>query len=146
MTRFAAIVVFVCFYLASFIVTAGAGEAPSPTPYSGDVWTRSTLSGDWWGVRNQLAEKGITIDMSLTQAAQGIVHGGKDTGWQYSGGRGDINFMLDTQKLGLWPGGFLTVEAEGNFIPADNFRKSINGRSGIAHAGQQQSNLSYAGG
>ena len=81
-------------------------------------------------LRNQLAEKGVTIDMSLTQAAQGIVHGGKDTGWQYGGGRGDIIFNLDTQKLGLWPGGFLNVEAEGNFIPADTLRKSINGRTG----------------
>lgn len=107
-----------------------AGDAPPANPYSGDIWTRSTLSGDWWGVRNQLAEKGITIDMSLTQAAQGIVGGGKDTGWQYSGGRGDFNFLLDTQKLGLWPGGFLTVEAEGNFTPADTLRKSINGRTG----------------
>ena len=71
--------------------------------YSGDLWTRSTLSGDWWGFRNELAAKGMTIDMSLTQSAQGIVHGGKDTGWQYSGGRGDINLSLDTQKLGLWP-------------------------------------------
>ena len=77
-----------------------------------------------------MLKKGVTIDMSLTQAAQGIVHGGKDTGWQYGGGRGDINLHLDTQKLGLWPGGFLNVEAEGNFIPADTFRKSINGRTG----------------
>ena len=126
MNRFAAIVVFICFHLASFTVTAGAGEAPTATPYSGDVWTRSTLTGDWWGVRNQLADKGVTIDMSLTQAAQGIVHGGKDTGWQYGGGRGDINVMLDTQKLGLWPGGFLNVEAEGNFIPADKIAFSFH--------------------
>ena len=107
-----------------------AADASPPNPYSGDFWTRSTLTGDWWGVRNQLAEKGITIDMSLTQAAQGIVHGGKDTGWQYSGGRGDINLHLDTGKLGLWPGGFLAVEAEGNFTPADTLRKSLNGRTG----------------
>ncbi len=107
-----------------------AEDAPASNPYSGDFWTRSTLSGDWWGIRNQLADKGVTLDMSLTQAAQGIVHGGKDIGWQYSGGRGDINLSLDTQKLGLWPGGFLNVEAEGNFIPADTLRKSINGRAG----------------
>ena len=68
--------------------------------------------------------------MNFTQAALGIVHGGKQTGWQYGGGRGDINLHLDTGKLGLWPGGFLTVEAEGNFIPADRLRKSINGRTG----------------
>ena len=55
--------------------------------------------------------------MSLTQGAQGIVHGGKDTGWQYSGGRGDIILDLDTQKLGLWPGGFFNLEAEGDFDP-----------------------------
>ena len=40
--------------------------------------------------------------MSFTQAAQGIVHGGKDTGWQYGGGRGDIILNVDTQKLGLF--------------------------------------------
>jgi porin len=110
--------------------TAGAEEAPAEKPYSGDIWSRSTLSGDWWGLRNDLAAKGVTLDMSLTQAALGIVHGGKEIGWQYGGGRGDIILHLDSQKLGLWPGGFLTVEAEGNFIPADNLLKSINGRTG----------------
>jgi porin len=114
----------------SLVVKLGAQEAPPSAPYSGDLWTRSTLSGDWWGVRNKLAAKGVTLDMSLTQSAQGIVHGGKDTGWQYSGGRGDIILNLDTQKLGLWPGGFLNVEAEGNFIPEDNLLKSVNGRTG----------------
>ena len=107
-----------------------AADAPPVKPYSGDLWTRSTLTGDWDGLRNELASRGVTIDMSLTQAAQGIVHGGKDTGWQYGGGRGDIILNVDTQKLGLWPGGFLNVEAEGNFIPDDTLRKSINGKTG----------------
>lgn len=111
-------------------VAAGAQEPTSPGPYSGDLWTRSTLSGDWSGARNTLAVKGIIIDMSLTQAAQGIVHGGKNTGWQYGGGRGNITINLDSQKLGLWSGGLLTAQAEGNFIPDDSLRKSINGRSG----------------
>jgi porin len=126
----------VILFTAIFLLTLSAhahidaADAPSANPYSGDLWTRSTLSGDWWGFRNQLADKGITLDMSLTQSAQGIVHGGKNTGWQYGGGRGDIILNLDTQKLGLWPGGFLNVEAEGNFIPEDNLFKSINGRTG----------------
>jgi porin len=111
-------------------VKLGAQEAPPASPYSGDLWRRSTLTGDWWGIRNQLAEKGVTLDMSLTTAAQGIVGGGKQAGWQYSGGRGDFILNLDTQKLGLWPGGFLNFEAEGNFIPADSLSKSINGRTG----------------
>ena len=128
--KFAAVVVLIVLQVVSFIAHARAADAPAANPYSGDLWTRSTLSGDWWGFRNQLAEKGVTLDMSLTQAAQGIVHGGKDTGWQYGGGRGDIILNLDTQKLGLWPGGFLNVEAEGNFIPDDTLRKSLNGKTG----------------
>jgi porin len=92
--------------------------------------SRSTLSGDWGGLRNELAAKGVTLDMNLTQSVQGIVGGGKHAGWQYNGGRGDFDLLVDTGKLGLWPGGFLNVEAEGNFIPADNLLKSINGRAG----------------
>ena len=130
MMRFTKVITALFLFGMSFGETSWAADAPLPNPYSGDFWSRSTLSGDWGGLRNDLATKGVTIDLSLTQAAQGIVHGGKDTGWQYGGGRGDINFSLDTQKLGLWPGGFLTVEAEGNFTPADTLRKSINGRTG----------------
>ena len=114
----------------SISAPGNTADGPPAAPYSGDIWTRSTLSGDWWGLRNELAAKGVTLDVSLTQAAQGIVHGGKDTGWQYGGGRGDIILNLDTQKLGLWPGGFLNVEAEGNFIPEDNLFKTVNGRTG----------------
>ncbi len=87
--------------------------------YSGDFWTRSTLTGDWWGARNQLAEKGITFDVNVTQIGQGVVAGGKSGQWQY-GGRGDIILNLDSQKLGLWPGAFLNLEAEGNWASSVN--------------------------
>jgi hypothetical protein len=29
-----------------------AEEAPPANPYSGDLSSRSTLTGDWWGIRN----------------------------------------------------------------------------------------------
>ncbi|MEW6584273.1 MAG: hypothetical protein AB1442_01535 [Nitrospirota bacterium] len=90
------------------------------TTYPGDFWSRSTLTGDWGGFRNDLAKKGITFDINLTQVGIGIVGGGKDTGWEY-GGRGNITLNVDTQKLGLWPGGFLMVEVEGNFGGDINF-------------------------
>jgi porin len=98
----------------SLSVHAGAQETPPANTYSGDFWSRSTLTGDWGGARNDLAKKGVTFDLSLTQAYQGIVSGGKERVWHY-GGHGDLNIHLDTQKLGLWPGGFLTVEVEGNY-------------------------------
>ena len=111
------------------IVLLGLGVEPtlaetsSTAPYSGDLWHRSTLTGDWGGLRNDLAAKGVTFDMSLTQVYQGIVSGGKDEAWKY-GGRGDLTINVDTRKLGLWPGGYFTVEVEGNFA------NSVNGLTG----------------
>ena len=96
---------------------------PSRGPYSGNFWTRSTLTGDWGGLRNNLAAKGITFDMTLTQAYQGVVEGGIKETWRY-GGRGNLTINVDTQKLGLWPGGFLMVEVEGNFA------QSVNDKTG----------------
>ena len=107
----------------SLSLNAGAAEAPPDSTYSGDFWSRSTLTGDWGGVRNDLAQKGVTFDLSLTQIYQGIVDGGKKKLWEY-GGRGDLNIHVDTGKLGLWPGGFLAVEVEGNF------NTSVNGYTG----------------
>jgi porin len=108
---------------ASWGTSVGAEDRPSANPYSGDFFSRSTLTGDWLGSRNDLAAKGLTFDANLTQIGQGVVDGGKSGAWEY-GGRGDLTFHLDTQKLGLWPGGFLTVELEGNW--AD----SVNGKTG----------------
>jgi porin len=107
----------------SFRSPAGAAEAVSARPYSGGFFDRSTLTGDWGGSRNDLAAKGITFDANLTQIEQGVVSGGKNGSWEY-GGRGDLTANLDTQKLGLWPGGFLTVELEGDW------NESVNGKTG----------------
>jgi porin len=93
--------------------------APLPTPYSGDFLSRSTMTGDWGGVRNLLLSKGVTLDMTLTQTEQGVVDGGKSSSWEY-GGRSQFTLKVDTGKLGLWPGGFLEMEAEGNFGHAVN--------------------------
>ena len=123
MGRPATIVSVIAFLGMSFCTQAAAEEATSAHPYSGDFFTRSTLTGDWGGARNDLAAKGITFDLSLTQVGQGVVAGGKDGTWEY-GARGNLTGNLDTQKLGLWPGGFLTLEVEGNFDD------SVNGKTG----------------
>ena len=104
-------------------MNAKAAEAPPTSTYSGDFWSRSTLTGDWGGLRNDLAKKGVIFDLSLTQIYQGTVDGGKKERWEY-GGRGDLNIHVDTGKLGLWPGGFFAVEVEGNY------NESVNGYTG----------------
>lgn len=98
-----------------FMASLAFSANPSPdNTYSGDWLTRSTLTGDWGGARNDLAQKGMTVDLKFTQVLQGVVDGGKDSSWE-SGGRGNLLLHLDTQKLGLWPGGFLTIEVEGSY-------------------------------
>jgi porin len=108
-------------------VLCAPAAAQNEQPYSGGFFDRSTLSGDWGGARNDLAAKGITFELSLTQVGQGVVDGGKDGTWEY-GGRGNLTARLDTQKAGLWPGGFLTVELEGNY------GEHVNGKTGALMA------------
>ena len=44
------------------LLTSVNVNAQLPTPdYSGSLWTRSTLTGDWGCARNELAKKGITF-------------------------------------------------------------------------------------
>ena len=116
-----AAIIFALLFLFEIFLDAhvGAQDAAPKDPYSGDIWSRSTLTGDWWGIRNQLAEKGITFDVNITQVGQGVVNGGKSGVWEY-GGRGDIVMNADSGKLGLWPGGFLNMEAEGNWASSVN--------------------------
>jgi porin len=101
-----------------------AQAVPESTgPYSGDLWSRSTMTGDWGGFRNTMAAKGITLDSDFTQIGQSVVSGGLDIGWKYQG-RGQITLKVDTGKAGLWPGGFLTIQAEGNY------GENVNGNTG----------------
>ena len=110
--------------IASCCLNSGAfaAETAAEKTYSGDFLTRSTLTGDWGGARNNLANKGITFDANLVMTEQGVTDGGTNSHWE-NGGRGNLLFKADTGKLGLWPGGFLTVEVEGLF------GKSVNARN-----------------
>jgi len=133
--------------VATIITVLGVGSrfaTAADTTYSGDLLNRSTLTGDWGGVRNDLAKKGVTIDLNLTQVEQGVADGGKNKNAEY-GGRGDMLLKVDTGKLGLWPGGFLTVELEGNFGHAANGRNGglmpMNSNQIYPTAGKDQLNL-----
>jgi len=112
-SRLPAAILVLCFLIVLVSVAIASDQEPDKS-YSGNWLNRSTLTGDWEGMRNDLVRKGITLDLKFTQVLQGVVNGGKDSSWE-SGGRGNLLFSVDTQKLGLWPGGFLTIEVEGNY-------------------------------
>jgi porin len=108
-----AVVIGIIFIMGLFLITQADAEEKAKS-YSGDFWSRSTLTGDWGGTRNEWASKGVTFDVNLTQVGQSVISGGKNQGWEYTG-RGNLTLNIDTQKLGLWPGGFFKIEVEGNY-------------------------------
>lgn len=115
------------------ISSSQALEEPSETAapaffrlnYSGDLATRPALTGDWGGIRNDLAEKGISFRVETLQFMQGNAHGGKDTSNAFRhSGSADYILELDTHRMGLWPGGYLKLRGE------TIFGQSINAKAG----------------
>lgn len=82
--------------------------------YTGDLWSRRYLTGDWGGWRTKLAERGVTLSVDLLQAYRGIIDGGRKQNDKY-GGSADYELHVETERLGLWPGGFLRVFGESRF-------------------------------
>ena len=93
-------------------VTAGARAQPVDVPptWGGSFWDRPRLTGSWFGLRDELGKKGVVIDVDLLLAPQGVASGGASTGAEFWG-NAEYTLNVDTQKLGLWPGGFLNVNA-----------------------------------
>jgi hypothetical protein len=61
---------------------ANAKDPARADSYSGELLARSTLTGDWGGTRNDLADKGVTFDANLPQVEQGVVSGDKLGSWK----------------------------------------------------------------
>lgn len=97
---------------------------PAENPYAGDLLTRSKLTGDWWGTRSTLADRGVKLDVYATQFYQGVARGGREQAFEY-GGRLDYLLNVDGQMLGLWQGLFLDLHAE------TRYGQDINGDSGL---------------
>jgi porin len=89
-------------------------EAPPPPSPAGSIFERSKLIGDRFGCANDLLDCGITVDLSTAQFYQGVTTGGQDQAFQY-GGRNDYFLNLDGEKLGLWPGAFVTLHGESRY-------------------------------
>jgi porin len=77
--------------------------AIQPAPFGGPWISRPKLTGDWWGLREQLRDDGLTFDISATTYYQGIARGGLEETFRF-GGRNDYLVNVDGQKAGLWQG------------------------------------------
>ena len=94
------------------------GILPIPD-YSGDIWSRSHLTGDWGGARTELAEKGIQFDVDWVQWADTAVDGGT-SGDTEPGGNLTYNLKLDLMRAGILPGAVVQVRAESRYGSSGN--------------------------
>jgi len=78
------------------------------------VFSPPGLTGDWGGQRTWLSEHGLVFSADLTNTLQGVMAGGFDKAARYVGSS-EMILDVDTEKLGLWPGGFARIGAEGRF-------------------------------
>jgi porin len=101
---------------------APAGLLPIPD-YSANIWTRQYLTGDWWGARTYLANKGVQFGVELNQYVQGVTNGGRDRTAAY-GGTADYTVNLDLMRMGILPGALIKFRAE------SRFGSSVNGKAG----------------
>jgi porin len=95
-------------------LAATAQPVAVPETWGGDFWSRPRLTGNWFGLRDELGKKGVVLDVDMLLTPQGVLTGGRDTGVEFWG-NADYTLNVDTGKLGLWPGGFLKVYAGSTF-------------------------------
>jgi len=99
-----------------FITPGPARAQPYAVPptWGGDLESRPRLTGDWGGIRDELGKKGIVLDVDVTVTPLDVLSGGRSTGGE-TWGNADYTLNVDTQKAGLWPGGFLMVQVDTGF-------------------------------
>jgi porin len=89
-------------------------EDPPPSPFAATILDRAKLTGNWWGARDALLEKGISFDISSTQFYQGVASGGINQTFAY-GGRNDYLFKIEGEKAGLWKGFYINLHGESRY-------------------------------
>jgi porin len=85
-----------------------------PPTWGGDFSSRPRATGSWGGLRDELGKKGVVLDVDMLGTPQGVTSGGRDTGTEFWG-TSEYTLNVDTQKMGLWPGGFLNVQGLSTF-------------------------------
>jgi porin len=79
--------------------------------FGGHLCTRPTLTGNWGGLRPQLAAHGINFNVYETSFFGDVANGGKQETLQHRG-RMDYLANINGEQAGLWKGSFIDLHAE----------------------------------
>jgi carbohydrate-selective porin OprB len=90
--------------------SAPGDAAASVTPHDGDFWRRDALTGNWFGTRSALEDKGILLGGDEIDEVLGNVTGGIKTG-VIDEGRLELLATLDLDKLFGWSDATFHVNA-----------------------------------
>jgi porin len=85
-----------------------------PGTEGGDFRHRTQLSGDWGGMRTDLARHGFFFDLYSTSAYQNVASGGLKNG-NTSIQNTQLSINVDTGRAGLWSGGIFHITLESRY-------------------------------
>jgi porin len=93
-----------------------------PGTVTGSFWDRTQLTGDWGGVRTDLARHGFFFDLYSTSAYQDVLSGGLKTGSAFVQNT-QLSINIDTGRADLWSGGLIhfTVQSRYGSDPGQTF-------------------------
>ncbi len=87
------------------------GLIPVPTDYGSRA---RHLGGDLGGLRTELAQDGLQVDVLYTQVGQGVTSGGRERGWEY-GGKLESLWTADLDRMRLLPGALISMRTESRY-------------------------------
>ena len=100
--------------------------APAPDPYPNGPTSSRFLLGDAFGLHTVGENQGLEFFASSTQFEQGVASGGAQQAFRW-GGKFDMLAHLDSERLGLWDGGFLDLFAESRLgVSVDGFAGALS--------------------
>jgi len=111
--------------------------SPVSPAAEGPDWNADTLTGDWGGVRTELSERGVTLEIALKADVLSSLSGGLKRGTRYMD-NWDFKLKADADKLWGWTnttgylhvisnhGGKLNETHVGSFMGVDNIEVSTN--------------------
>lgn len=77
-------------------------------------WQWDTITGDWWGARQDLADKGVNFEFVYTGEVAANTKGGLKTGATYLDNL-DLSVTMDMEKIAGWKGATFFVYGLGNW-------------------------------
>ena len=86
-----------------------------------DIWRQKTLTGGFWGLNDELADKGIEVGFGVTSIYQANVKGGTSTHARRGrhSGSYDLELSADLQKLLGFETGSISMLVEGGWPDAE---------------------------